>query len=248
VVLWGRCQEQFPRLQKRAVRELHIRGRLGPRSIFLRANGIDARTFWEVLVAEVYGASLPLRDGATVIDAGANIGLTSVFFLEHAADVRVIAIEPDTSNCSVFRRNLSSDQAVLYEGAIGADAGAAHLELHGPTSHELVLDASEETTVLRPVRVYTLDELAEREGIDRVDVLKVDIEGTERLLFERVPALVRRTDRIVMEIHGPDNRPSIVAQLGAAGFRHIPPTLPGRPDAFERNAQRARTVMPGEHG
>ncbi len=229
----GLCEDRCPSFRSQAIREIRIKGRLGPRSVFLRANGIDTRTFWEVLVAEIYGDGPPLRRGATVIDAGANIGLSSIFFLEHADDVRVIAIEPEPTNCSLFRRNAASGRATLYEGAVSAHAGEAQLQVRGPTSHALVPKGDKNAVMLR-VRAYTLDDLAERETLDHVDILKVDIEGTEHFLFEHRIALLANTDRILIEIHAEEDRPRIVKLLAEEGFRHIPPAHPGRPDRFER--------------
>src|SRR5947209_18376694 len=73
----GLSERRVRWLRTGAVRELRIQTPSGPRSVFLRSNGIDAFSFWEVLVAEVYGGGPPLPKNATIIDAGANIGLHS---------------------------------------------------------------------------------------------------------------------------------------------------------------------------
>lgn len=128
-----------------------------------------------------------LRTGFTFVDVGANVGGYSFWVASRMAPSgRVVAVEPNPALARQLRYNVGINAAHerirVVEAAVGAARGTGALTVGARNSGEnrLVGDeavASGEATV--PVSVITLADVVEEAGIDRIDCLKVDVEGRE---------------------------------------------------------------------
>ncbi|MCR4521038.1 MULTISPECIES: FkbM family methyltransferase [Bosea] len=130
-----------------------------------------------------------LRDGFTFIDIGANIGAYSLFVAARAGrGARILAVEPQPE---IFAR-LSFNIAQNPFGTVKAVACAladkpGELTLFiDPTnrgeSSVRILNSSAGTSVKVPA--MTLLSLVEGEGYERIDAIKLDVEGAEDLILE----------------------------------------------------------------
>lgn len=124
------------------------------------------------------------RPAPVIFDAGANVGDWSAATLERIPKARLFMFEP-SPGCQAQIRQLNLSGAQLLACAVGESPGKATLH----TSSELDASASlharsetyfrERTYQTIEVDIVTLDSLIQREGIDFVDFLKMDIEGHE---------------------------------------------------------------------
>ena len=98
---------------------------------------------------------------------------------------RVIAVEPEPTLVRQLRYNMYlnsvEDRMQLIEAAVAADSGRGVLILNPCNSGQNRLAQEEETagTASISVRVVTLVDVADEAGLDRIDCLKVDVEGRE---------------------------------------------------------------------
>ncbi len=144
------------------------------------------------------------RNGDVILDVGANIGLFSVWIAQRAPSARVLAFEPFPQNFAALQTNLAAcvHDVRSYPFAVGPVAGVGCMRDGGRRSldHELLpaVNGSENTT-----RIVTLEEAVELAGASQIDLLKMDIEGSEHDIFaaplSRV--LLRRFRRIAIEYH-----------------------------------------------
>jgi FkbM family methyltransferase len=133
-----------------------------------------------------------VEDVRVVFDVGANCGAASVHFARHHPDATVHAFEPGREARAYLERNVSSlpnvrvhpfglysvdRQARLYRG--GDDLGKASV-IRRPVN----LDESE------PVELRTGGAWAAGEGIERIDILKTDVEGCEVEVLEGLAGLL----------------------------------------------------------
>jgi FkbM family methyltransferase len=141
-----------------------------------------------------------------VIDGGANLGIYTVVASKLVGENgKVLSFEPsavsfqelqvnvalnNAANVRTFQAALSdhSGSAHLYRSPAGLVA--AHLAFHGDS--DAAADEYEEV----PVR--TLDEVLDLEGIDKVDVLKLDVEGVEELVLRGAQSLFARAKPLVI--------------------------------------------------
>jgi FkbM family methyltransferase len=145
----------------------------------------------EIWVRQVYMGDgfLEIKDGATVVDLGSNMGNFSALALGHGPRVRLVAVEADPLMCDKFthtmRVNGWEDRAQLVNGFVGGTT-QSQVELRGRFS---------------AVPTLSEQELLDRAGIQRIDFLKVDIEGSEFELLTRESRLLAVADQLAIELH-----------------------------------------------
>ena len=119
--------------------------------------------------------------GAIAFDVGVNYGYTSAW-ISHWAE-RVYTFEPNPNNAAMIREQLrirQIDNVELVPTAISDQVGEAVLHLKSFDGHQSLGDIGASSTVgTMRVPVTTLDSFAATRGIDRVNLLKIDVEGFE---------------------------------------------------------------------
>jgi FkbM family methyltransferase len=165
-----------------------------------------------------------LNEGDRVFDLGAYSGLTSILFRDAVGDEgRVLAVEPDTDNLFALRKNLALYRAItrrdikLVEGAVWHHNDGISFSSEGNmgSGANEILGYNRGKNI--EVQSYTLSNLAEASGFDRVDFIKCDIEGAERYVFDDQPFFLRHKPKIIIETHGegtPDHCASVLARYG----------------------------------
>jgi FkbM family methyltransferase len=183
-----------------------------------RLNRGDIQAIREVWVEECYRPPVEIPID-TVVDLGANIGLTSVWYAAHYGASRLLCVEPVPQNAALARRNLAQNgiEADFVEAAVGPVDGTARFTEDPNYSTRGHLSPSG-TTSVPMVSVPTL--LGRLEG-QSVDLLKMDIEGAEDPVLRRDPGWLERVNALFIEFDHGD--PATLSQiLKARGFRYIP--------------------------
>lgn len=185
-----------------------------PHPLYCREDCMDGDSLQSQILEDEYGLRrIPLRAGDLVIDAGGYIGAVSALALSLGA--RVIAIEPSSSNCELFRANTRTwaDRVTLHHGALTSqDAPVQLLQRsqateYGRMNRHVTFTAlpsyEMDPTLHETVPAVHLDAILG--GVDRVHLLKMDIEGAEfDVLGTLTPANLAKIERLVLEIHSPD--------------------------------------------
>jgi FkbM family methyltransferase len=216
------------------------------------SNGPSVASYMEVERAEQIFYLEYLREGMTVFDVGANVGELTLLFSRFIGEGRVHAFEASrnaferlTTVCrAASRRNVHLNHLALAEAE-------GNISLHVYDDDYL----SWSTRALRPLENYgidvkpvaveetaatTLDLYCERNGITRIDLLKVDVEGAEyqvllgaeRMLREKlVSCLMFEFGQTTFDMG--NNPDEIEAYLSGMGYklRNLvkgEPVFPGR--------------------
>jgi FkbM family methyltransferase len=126
-----------------------------------------------------------IKPGMVVMDVGANAGVYAFSAAKRVgSDGRVIAVEPFPGcvKCLKETRSINGfDWVTVCQAAASDEVGDAFLKLYAASElNELTVEVPEEgqANVLKVARL-TLDSLIESEGIERLDLLKIDAEGHE---------------------------------------------------------------------
>lgn len=120
----------------------------------------------------------------TIIDAGANIGTEMLRFRHFHPDAKIIAIEGNEQNFEVLKMNIGSDNNTKPTLA-ALHNKSAKLKSYNPTSNNesfRFLEAKEGEAY--DVLGVSLENIIIEHGIHEIDILKCDIEGSERYLFD----------------------------------------------------------------
>jgi FkbM family methyltransferase len=136
----------------------------------------------------------------TVVDCGANVGLFSLF-LRRAN--RIVAIEPNPSASKRLTRNFERNglKGTVVEAAVSNFDGTVKMGFGGVPSVLAQIGTSGVE-----VRCISLDSVLEEQGIETVDLLKLDVEGHEIEALEGCEKALKREaiKRIVAEHSGND--------------------------------------------
>ncbi len=197
---------------------------IGHLRLHLRANnGADAFVHSEVFECQYY--RLPLRSvPATILDLGANIGLSAIYFARFYPQSRIACVEPVPENLKLLIRNLR-DNAVetdVIAAAIDAKDGVVAIE-RGAADYGHRIAAA---PVSLEVASVSVPSILRRLGWDRIGLLKIDIEGHESVLLSQACEWLADVDALCVEYH----HDFAEAELGrlARQFGFLPPSrLPG---------------------
>lgn len=149
-----------------------------------------------------------LRTGGTMVDVGCFRGDWTEAALDLLGPRPVVAVEPDPAGAAELRQRFSSrPNVVVRECALAAEAGNHRLRLMSSGDFNSLLDPVGELddfygeiapTGEAVVAVETLDRLLAE--VDRVSVLKIDVQGMETAVLAGGEETLRRTDAVIMEV------------------------------------------------
>jgi FkbM family methyltransferase len=157
-----------------------------------------------------------------ILDCGSNIGTASLFFRREYPGARITAYEADPALCAMTRRNLARNGAADVEvvhAALWTSNGQVTFRAEGTDSG--MIDGLAGAVDAKGVTVPSLRmrDVLER---DRVDMLKLDIEGAECAVLEDCEPVLDRVNAIVMDLHEFDPRvrqaPRVFECLARSGF------------------------------
>jgi FkbM family methyltransferase len=176
----------------------------GLRSPFMiRARSSDFDVFREILLYSEMGfpvAEPPQR----VLDAGANIGLSTLAFVQRFPEAEVIAIEPEAGNFELLTRNLASyPNVTCVHGALWTRPGVVFIDNEDAANWSFTV-SDRQPSVLDPthsIRAYTVNELMQLQDWDSIDLLKMDIEGAEKDIFDGDGSWLDKVKILVVETH-----------------------------------------------
>lgn len=160
--------------------ELRLRTPLGSVPVRLESRH-DLLTVVEIFSRRDYGSDAP----ALVVDVGANVGFATLFFLTRRPDSFVVCCEPDAENVASLRRNLAGfeDRYELMQVAVVVEnVPSVRFSPRGRYGH--VTPAGDVEVPALPI-ARLLSSVTEARG--RVDLVKIDTEGSEQALVDALP-------------------------------------------------------------
>jgi len=148
----------------------------------LRAKTSDIHNFYQLLVLNEYGA-IQLTDPKIIIDLGAYVGYAAIYFASRYPQCKIICVEPSKRNYELLKINTkpypnihiintaiwSHSTSLKITGNVGGDWGTIVSEC-APNDEGAFA-------------ALALEDLILQNDIQKIDLLKVDIEGSEKQLF-----------------------------------------------------------------
>jgi FkbM family methyltransferase len=176
-------------------------------SVHGRTPWLDLNIVTEVICNDEYGLmqlKAAMGDVETILDIGGHVGTFGLFAKALWPNARLIAVEPDPSNHTLYVKNLSqngflgpTDHVLL--GAVGYDPASSFL-VHSPSTtggHLMRTKAEAEKYISEGYRFYnritddqvnlfTIEDIMEQCGLEQVDLAKWDCEGGEVDAFKNI--------------------------------------------------------------
>jgi FkbM family methyltransferase len=166
--------------------------------LFLRLRTTDVELCRQILLDGLYSCEFS-RSPQVIVDAGANIGLSSVFYANRYPKAKIIAVEPEPSNHAMLVKNVAAyDNVVAVQAALWKENQRIHVVDPG-AGHTAF--QTQNWTEGESVRGMTLRQLMIEFDIQYIDLLKIDIEGAEKEVFEHSTPWIGSVGAIAVELH-----------------------------------------------
>ena len=166
--------------------------------VTLRPKTSDLPTLLQVFAFGEY--KINLDNPKVVIDAGANIGMFSIYMKSRYPDCTLICIEPDSENYEVLKKNLAPYTNINLEncGLWNKDVRLKINEEFNFGKWGVMVEEDENGGI----PALSIDTLMKKYSLDRIDVLKIDVETSEKQLFtSQYETWLPKVKTIIIELH-----------------------------------------------
>lgn len=208
----------------------HVNGT--PLDLYIRGkSSSDVQVMDQVFASKEY---LPLveeisRRGCAdqihfIIDAGANVGYTTAYLKAYFPHADVVAIEPDDGNALQAKKNFMLNQfnnIKIIQGGIWSKDTWLELKKDHNDEKEwsyYVVECRQPSGL----KGFSIESVLSESGYRDIDLLKIDIEGSEKELFKDesiIDPVLSKTKFLAIEIHDETGvRPHIYESLSRNGF------------------------------
>jgi FkbM family methyltransferase len=172
--------------------------------VHLRLRTSDVWLCQQILIDAQYDSGLSVQP-RVIVDGGANIGLASIYYANKYPEASIIAVEPEQSNFEMLQKNVSPYpkilpiRAALWNKNQDLYSSAVVSGHHAYQVRDQQVSGRDSTCNI--VRGLSLQGLMADFGIQQIDLLKVDIEGSEKEVFHDSARWIGRVGMIAIEIH-----------------------------------------------
>ena len=198
--------------------------------LWVRPGTADVATFDEVFLGHEY--DLPWEDFSPrhILDLGANVGFVSVLFATRWPQARILAVEPATENVILLKRNTGPYRRV---DALQAAVWSHPTQLSVANPDDAVnafrmTESADEKRAQAQIPALTVAQLVARLGCERLDLLKMDVEGAEAEILRGAAEWLDRVNVLVVELHDRLARGCGEALCGALHGRHFQMEIVGQ--------------------
>jgi FkbM family methyltransferase len=211
--------------------------------LLMRPGTSDYDVFRKVFVENEYAPLEDIEAPGLIVDCGANVGYSAAYFLSRFPTAHVIALEPDPDNAEICRNNLEpyGDRSTLLVRAVWSRPGRLTLLRfgalgdrgeHGVQVCEDVPGRAEWPEHVHRgrnppvpsgnVEALDLSSIVGLRGDQPVDILKMDIEKAELVVFRAEDlSWLSRIKNIVIELHGSEARRMFLHALHGFDYRML---------------------------
>lgn len=196
--LWVRLHRHMG-LERGALHKVKVPGVKHP--VVLRAKTSDIQAFLQIFVDGELEFNVPTTQ-STIVDAGANIGLASIYFATRFPNAKIVALEIEDSNFEMLKRNTAFyPNITCLKRALWSGPALVTITNSDAESWAFTIDVSrmEDTPTILAVGVKDLVQQFENHYID---LLKIDIEGAEKEVFQHgADDWINQVRTIAVELH-----------------------------------------------
>jgi FkbM family methyltransferase len=162
-----------------------------------------------------------------VIDAGANVGYSTLYFLSEFPNAQIVSVEPESANFAMLKKNTTANNIInadLRQNGIWNKA--CNLKVVDTFRDGFSWSMQvKEVDELSDLRAISLSDIVAEKGWKTIDILKIDIEGSEKQLFDDVASIKKIlfiTNVLALEIHDEmADRAQIYEILKECGFTYF---------------------------
>jgi len=198
-----------------------------PVLVFLRDNGAGATTIAEYFSphSAIIPANLPPIHPKVIYDLGANVGVSSLFFASLYPKATIYGFEPLPENFEVCLLNYRgiANKSQVFPWAIGSKTGQAIFDCkndsRGGRLESTHQDPNLQTIAQIQVKIISIADLINKEGLPPPDFLKIDVEGAEYDVLAGLAGYEDSVGSIYLETHGDNIKNNCILWLEKHKFQ-----------------------------
>ena len=176
----------------------------------------------EIFLDEVYKFESE-TDDPYIIDCGANVGVSILYFIRRFPKAKIVGFEPDDNVFNLLQKNVDifddNKGIEVRKEAVWIEDTQLSFYSEGGVAGSSIVDYSRENNILK-VKAIDLKKYLDRP----IDFLKIDIEGAENELIFNIAPLLGNVKNLFLEYHGltdqPQNLGDVLNILKIAGFEY----------------------------
>jgi FkbM family methyltransferase len=185
---------------------------------FLRNKSYDVHIFYQIFIAQELNIDYA-GNVFTILDCGANIGLASLYFQSRFPGAKIISIEPDEDNYLLLKKNTNPYINIipLRTGVYGADCNLFLVDIGEGEASYRVMEKASGYKVMSTIHCRTIDNIVAEFGFQHIDILKMDIEGSEySCIIANDKQWVNNTRYLLVEFHN-----NMFPELAATALKNL---------------------------
>lgn len=198
-----------------------LRTRASQFPLHCRLNSSDPYVFYQVFMEQEYAVLRDLKNVRLIIDCGANVGYSAAYFLTLYPEAQLIAVEPDSANFAILQQNMKpyGDRVKVHMAGIWSHTTGLTV------CRGSYRDGAEWSTQVREslpgetpdVEAIDIGTLLRESGHEQIDMLKIDIERSETVVFaDHYQEWLGKTRNIAVELH--DDECERIFQAAIVGY------------------------------
>ncbi|KEO75287.1 FkbM family methyltransferase [Anditalea andensis] len=196
-------------------------------------------TYRELFVDELYKFNPKVNGGGIILDCGANMGLSVLYFSSNYPDHEIIAFEPEEAIFKVLEENVKTfglKNVRLYQKAVWTKEETLTFHSDGGMGGRVNNVYKKSDQPIKKVETVILKDYLS----DKVDFLKIDIEGAEVEVLKACRGHLGQVQHLFFEyhnhIHQPQTLHELLAQMQEEGFKyHIKESSARRKPFVDKN-------------
>jgi FkbM family methyltransferase len=170
-------------------------------NITLRPGKSDYAILNQVFVDNQYDCFEFINKPEIIIDGGANIGLSVLYFKLRFPDVKIFCLEPEYENALLLKKNLSKFKEIyVIQKGLWNISQNVFLNRGGCSADYFVTDVPTTTTISK-IPCVSISDLIGEYDIKFVDILKLDIEGAEKNILSSNTEWLDKVGCLMIETH-----------------------------------------------
>jgi FkbM family methyltransferase len=159
-----------------------------------------------------------------IVDLGSNIGVTAMLWAQRYPSARMVLVEPDPDNFKLLGQNTASfrRRCVLIKAAVSDRRGEGSFFRSQREYGHSILKTDDCVSEIQ-VETLTVSDVLSESGFPRVDLLKMDIEGGEKIVMPTIGSWKYAPHYLIAELHAPYDFDAFTVHCRSAGLRAMQP-------------------------
>ena len=156
----------------------------------------------DIFLQEIYRFT-SAQTNPVIIDCGSNIGLSILYFKQIFPNSKIFGFEADINNFNILKQNIETNgctQVQIFNKAVWINDHGVSFNNAGTESSRILIDNENKQTANIVPSIDLNNFLQE---FEKIDFLKVDVEGAEYEIFKHIqPQQLAKVDNLFLEYHG----------------------------------------------